>query len=82
MQTLQKVAGNPNCPVPGQSTYQNDLLTNSIVHFMIMDNVPQSLLSPNPDFLFTSVTGEVDISPNTFQLGTKMILLYSKCECQ
>lgn len=81
MTTLQKVAGNTGAPVPGNTSYQNDLLINSALHFVIIDNVPQNGLNPTPDYTFDTITGTFDFSPNTFQVGTKIIFVYAKCNC-
>lgn len=81
MRTLQKVAGNPNAPVPGLSNYQNDVLKGSVLHYVIIDNVPQNELAPTPDYTFNSTLGVFDFAPNTFQLGTKIIFVYSNCQC-
>lgn len=81
MTTLQKVAGNVNAPVPSSTSYQNDLLINSILHYVIIDNIPQNGLQPTPDYTFDIVTGTFDFTPNTFQVGTKIIFVYSNCNC-
>ncbi len=78
MTTLQKVCGLPSGPVAGQTKYQNDLLVNAILHFIILDNTPQNGLSPSPDYKFDTIAGEIDISPNTFGMGNKIIFVYSK----
>ncbi len=81
MTTLKKVVGNANAPVHGTSTYQSDALIGGNLHFVIIDNLIQSELSPNPDYVFNSATGVFDWTPNTFQTGNKIIFVYSNCNC-
>lgn len=81
MQTLQKVSGVGNGPTPGTSTFQSDVLIDSKVHYIMVDNIPQNHLSPSPDYIFDNLIGEIDISPSTWGSANKLIVVYSQCQC-
>lgn len=80
MTSLQTVVGNQGGPVPGSSTYQNDLLRNSIVQFCIINNVPENGLQPDCDYTHNPLEGTLKREHgNTWILGDKVIIVYSKC---
>lgn len=81
MTTLQGVAGAVGGPSVGVNFFQSDILRNSIVHFIIVNNVNECGLSPNPDYTFDSTGGQIVRGSNIWQLGDKVIIIYSKCNC-
>lgn len=79
MMTLQKVCGaGGTSPIAGLNIYQNDILINSMVHFLIVDNIPENSLSPSPDFTFDQLSGTITRT-NQWLVGVKAIIVYSKC---
>jgi hypothetical protein len=78
MTTLQVVCGEKSAPVAGQTTYQNDLLKNVIVHFIIVNNVPENGLEPSPNYAHNYLSGLLDRFPNRWSIGDKLIVFYSK----
>ncbi len=80
MNTLQKVAGNFNSPVPGANTYQTDYLIGAIVHFIIVNNVNEDGMGSTPDYTFDSMSATLTRN-NVWILGDRVIIVYSKCNC-
>lgn len=78
MPTLQYVAGNPNSPVPGSTTFQTDLLRNCIVEFLIVNNVNETCLGGA--FSFSTALCCVTRN-NPYVAGDEIIIVYSKCQC-
>lgn len=78
MTTLQKVCGvSPTSPTVGVNTYQNDILQGATLHYIIINNINESGLSPMPDFKFDPLEGMITRN-NEWQLGDKAIFVYSK----
>lgn len=84
MPCLKKIAGNNNSPIPGQTIYQNDALIGAAIDILIVNNVFENDLdTPNQpaEFNFLSETGALT-RINPWQLGDKLIIVYSKrCGC-
>lgn len=79
MTTLQKVCGiSQTSPISGINTYQNDILQGATLHYIIVNNVNENGLLPDPDFTFNALEG-IMTRTNDWQLGDKVILVYSKC---
>ncbi len=75
---LAVMTGNgPGHPVEGQSTYQNNLLKGSSdTEVVWLAN--QTLTKIRQDFTIDTVTGTIDISPNTFFNGDALVIPYNK----
>jgi hypothetical protein len=80
MPTKQFTVGQPDAPNPGSTIFQHEFLRSCLVNFIIVDNVPENQLKPNPDFRHSYVEGEIDRSPNIWVIGNKLIIDYSPCE--
>jgi len=78
--TLQVVCGNTNAPIPGTTTYQNDKLRYVIVEYIIVNNSIENCLEPNPEFTHSPLLGTIT-RPNQWVVGDKIIIVYSKCNC-
>lgn len=76
--TLQLVCGNPDGPAPNQSNIFHELLRNSVVHELRVNNQDYNGLRPSPDF--SSFPLEATLTRNTgnFDAGDKIIIVYSK----
>lgn len=82
MKTQQFVVGNAGAPIAGSTIFQADFLKNSIVHFLLVDNVPENQLNPNPDFKHNYIEGTIDRAPDVWTIGNKLIVVYSDCNSQ
>lgn len=72
-----KATGTTGMPVPGQSTYQNNVLKGALdVEFILL--AKQVLTKEDGDFSLDPATGIVDISPNQFVLNDSLIINYNK----
>jgi len=81
MDIIQTVVGEIGGPIPGQMTYINDKLKGAVVQFLIVDNVPENCLDPDPDFFNNPIKGEIR-RKNQWDLGNKLIVVYSpNCSC-
>lgn len=81
MRVLQTCVGDEGGPTPGQTTYKNTKLENAIVQFLIVDNVPENGLEPQPDFFNNPIKGEIKRN-NVWVLGNKVIIVYENCNCK
>jgi hypothetical protein len=85
MKFLQTVVGDEGGPVPGQTTYRNTKLENAIVQFLIVNNIPENGLEPEPDFFNNPIKGEIKRNNpwvNPWVLADKLIIVYEKCNCK
>jgi hypothetical protein len=82
IQTLQTICGNTGGPMPNTDTYQNELLRNAIVHFIIVNNVPENGLHPAPGYTASPLEATITrMGGNVWIAGDKIIIVYSKCAC-
>lgn len=71
------IVGLPNAPAGGFSTWQSDSLKGALnLNSFILQDTNYTLVSG--DFKFDSVTGTIDISPNTFFAGDALTGIYFK----
>lgn len=80
MNILQTCVGNPGGPIPGQLTYENEKFRNSIVQLIIVNNVNENGLQPDPDFISYPLEAKVS-RKNQWVLGDKAIFFYQNCNC-
>jgi len=80
MKVKQFVSGQNESPQVGQTVFKSDFLKNVVVHFLIVDNVPEHQLNPDPCFRHNSAEGTIDRAPNIWTLNNKLIVVYSECE--
>lgn len=82
MTTLKVTVGFSGGPAIGTNFFQSDLLRNSVMHFIIVDNVPINDLIPEPEYVFDTAAGKMEwVGTNTWAANNKIIFVYSKCNC-
>lgn len=82
MTSLKIVAGTAGGPTNGTNFFETEILRNSVVHFIIVDNGPMNDQLPGPDYLFTPVDGRLELQHNSVWANNKINILYSKpCQC-
>ena len=80
MQTKQFVVGNADAPIAGQTTFSADFLKDCQVCFMIVNNNMENQLEPSPDFTHSYIEGKISRGGNVWNLGDKVIIVYSSCK--
>lgn len=79
---LQTSVGVEGGPVVGQTTYRHPKLEGAIVQFIIVDNVVENCIEPQPDFTNNPIAGEIKRN-NVWAIPNKLIVVYSpNCNCQ
>jgi hypothetical protein len=81
MTTLQAVCGEEGGPMAWTNFYSPKELRNSIVHFIIVNNVPENCLGNNPDFTFDTIKPKLT-RKNNWVLSDTIIIVYTKCNCE
>ena len=82
MTTLQVTVGNANAPQDEATEFVSEVLSNSVLHWITIDGQVYTGILPQPDYLFNSLEGKINITnENKFKLGQKIIFVYSKCQC-
>lgn len=80
METKQFVVGNADAPTAGQTTFSAEFLKDCQIHFMIVNNNVENQLGTTPDFTHSYVEGIVSRGGNVWNLGDKVIIIYSSCK--
>ena len=78
---LQTVVGENGGPIAGQTQYKNELFRNAIVQIVIVNNVNENGLQPDPDFISYPLEAKI-WRKNPWVLGDKAIFIYSNCNCK
>lgn len=78
--TLQFTCGNPDSPVSGQTEFVHKSLKGILINFIIVNNVPENQLNPNPDFEHNYIEGKIKRGENTWSIGDKLIVDYTPCK--
>lgn len=81
MTFLQTCVGMNDGPTAGQTQFQNELFKNSVVQFLIVNNVPENRMTPLPDFLHDPIMGVVTRT-NIWVQNDKAIFLITNCNCK
>lgn len=67
------IVGEPDAPIATASKFSSKFLKECFVNFIMIDNNTINQLYPNPNFTHSYANGFVDISPNVFETGSKII---------
>lgn len=82
MPTKQYTVGSSlKSPLNGQTEFESDFLKSCQVDFIVVNNIIETQLNPNPDFVHNYIEGKL-IRKNPFQTGDKVVIVYSKCNCK
>ncbi len=72
MKSLQYTCGEPNGPVPGQTTFTSEDLKMIFIRDIIVNNANENQLEPTPDFSHNYIMGKLGRGTNQWTLGDKL----------